>query len=83
MHITLQITLIYENITNIVYNVRKNKHLKSKKRALNNYSRWKRIHRGSSVKKKFFKTKASTTLKVGRAGPLAPSTISVFNNGEV
>ena len=63
--------------------IRKNKHLKRKNRALNNYSRWKRIHKGSGVKKKFFKTKAPTTLKVGRAGPLAPSTISVFNNGEV
>ena len=62
--------------------IRKNKHLKRKNRALNNYSRWKRIHKGSGVKKKFFKTKAPTTLKVGRAGPLAPSTISVFNNGE-
>ena len=63
--------------------IRKNKHLKRKNRALNNYSRWKRIHKGSGVKKKFFKTKAPTTLKVGRAGPLAPRTISVFNNGEV
>ena len=63
--------------------IRKNKHLKRKNRALNNYSRWKIIHKGSGVKKKFFKTKAPTTLKVGRAGPLAPSTISVFNNGEV
>merc|ERR1712055_1154253 len=63
--------------------IRKNKHLKRKNRALNNYSRWKRIHKGSGVKKKFFKTKAPTTLKVGRAGPLAPSTISIFNNGEV
>ena len=62
--------------------IRKNKHLKRKNRALNNYSRWKRIHKGSGVKKKFFKTKAPTTLKVGRAGPLAPRTISVFNNGE-
>jgi len=62
--------------------IRKNKHLKRKNRALNNYSRWKRIHKGSGVKKKFFKTKAPTTLKVGRGGPLAPSTISVFNNGE-
>ena len=63
--------------------IRKNKHLKRKNRALNNYSRWKRIHKGSGVKKKFFKTKAPTTLKVGRAGPLAPSTISVSNNGTV
>ena len=63
--------------------IRKNKDLKRKNRALNNYSRWKRIHKGSGVKKNFFKTKAPTTLKVGRAGPLAPSTISVFNNGEV
>ena len=63
--------------------IRKNKHLKRKNRALNNYSRWKIIHKGSGVKKKFFKTKAPTTLKVGRAGPLAPSTISVSNNGEV
>ena len=40
------------------------------------------MQNGSGVKKNFFKTKAPTTLKVGRAGPLAPSTISVFNNGE-
>ena len=30
-----------------------------------------------------FKTKAPTTLQIGRAGSLSPSTISVYNNGKV
>ena len=52
-------------------------------RALNNYARWKMIQNGNGVKKNFFKTKAPTTLQIGRAGSLAPSTISVSNNGTV
>ena len=56
---------------------------KSINRALNNYACWKMIQNGNGVKKNFFKTKAPTTLQIGRAGSLAPSTISVSNNGTV
>ena len=52
-------------------------------RALNNYARWKMIQNGNGVKKNFFKTKAPTTLQIGRSGSLAPSTISVSNKGTV
>ena len=56
---------------------------KSINRALNNYACWKMIQNGNGVKKNFFKTKAPTTLQIGRAGSLASSTISVSNNGKV
>ena len=69
--------------------IRENKQLKRKKfkrrnRALNNYNRWKNMqYGGGGVKKKFLKIKSPTILKKDSDIPLAPSTISVFNNGKV
>ena len=68
--------------------IRKNKDLKRKKfkiknRALNNYSSWKNMQSGDGVKKTFFKTKAPSILQIDKAVSLAPSTISVYDNGKV
>jgi len=70
--------------------IRENKQLKRKKfkrrnRALNNYNRWKNMqYGGGGVKKNFFKIKSPTILlQRDRDVSLAPSTISVFNNGKV
>ena len=41
------------------------------------------MQNGNREKKSFFKTKAPTTLQIGRAVSLAPSTISVSNNGDM
>ena len=38
---------------------------------------------GDGVKKTFFKTKAPSILQIDKAVSLAPSTISVYNNGKV
>jgi len=69
--------------------IRENKQLKRKKfkrrnRALNNYNNWKNMQYGNGVKKNFFKIKSPTILlQRDRDVSLAPSTISVFNNGKV
>ena len=70
--------------------IRENKQLKRKKfkrrnRALNNYNRWKNMqYGGGGVKKNFFKIKSPTILlQRDRDVSLAPSTISVYNNGKV
>ena len=68
--------------------IRENKQLKRKKfkrrnRALNNYNRWKNMQYGNGVKKNFFKIKSPTILQKDRDVSLAPSTISVYNNGKV
>ena len=68
--------------------IRENKQLKRKKfkrrnRALNNYNRWKNMQYGDGVKKNFFKIKSPTILQKDRDVSLAPSTISVYNNGKV
>ena len=68
--------------------ISENKQLKRKKfkrrnRALNNYNRWKNMQYGNGVKKNFLKIKSPTILKKDSDIPLAPSTISVFNNGKV
>ena len=64
--------------------IRMNKDFKRKNRAINNYSHWKMMQSGDGVKKTFFKTKApSSSLQITRSVSLAPSTISVYNNGKV
>ena len=68
--------------------IRENKHLKRiffkrRNRALDNYNRWKNMQYGDGVKKKFLKIKSPTILQKDRDVTLAPSTISVFNNGKV
>ena len=68
--------------------IRENKHLKRnsfkrRNRALDNYNRWKNMQYGDGVKKKFLKIKSPTILQKDRDVSLAPSTISVFNNGKV
>ena len=68
--------------------IRENKQLKRnffkrRNRALNNYNRWKNMQYGDGVKKNFFKIKSPTILQRDRDVSLAPSTISVFNNGKV
>ena len=68
--------------------IRENKQLKRnffkrRNRALNNYNRWKNMQYGDGVKKKFLKIKSPTILRKDTDVSLAPSTISVFNNGKV
>ena len=68
--------------------IRENKHLKRnsfkrRNRALDNYNRWKNMQYGNGVKKKFLKIKSPTILQKDGDVSLAPSTISVFNNGKV
>ena len=69
--------------------IRENKQLKRKfckrrNRVLNNYNRWKNMQYGDGVKKNFLKIKSPTILQKDRdIITLAPSTISVYNNGKV
>ena len=41
------------------------------------------MQNGNGEKKTFFKTKAPSSLQIGRSVSLAPSTISVYNNGKM
>ena len=41
------------------------------------------MQNGDGVKKRFFSIKAPTRMRVGRAALLAPSTLSVSNNGDM